>query len=233
MLCQTSLVSRLINGSVLRRKRTSKETCWDRPDSPWEGPSSRSGSSELKIYLKVSLRKASILFLASYKLKLKTLRHVWLVDDAFMDGMRQILGFDTNRKNLVDPLVEIHFAGKTVTFTFSNINLSVFQSKIYHLKSIAIIFQVCTKILEKNANPQWNQSLAMPIRVRQTEFGLPWSIEHRFMFILGFYFIFFSFPQCVRRWGFDLWTGESVHFIWLNLTSFMVLWTNTIKQTIL
>ncbi|XP_016535214.1 dysferlin isoform X2 [Poecilia formosa] len=58
------------------------------------------------------------------------------MDDAFMDGMRQILGFDTNRKNLVDPLVEIHFAGKTV----------------------------CTKILEKNANPQWNQSLAMPIR---------------------------------------------------------------------
>lgn len=36
------------------------------------------------------------------------------VDDAFMDGMRQILGFDSNRKNLVDPLVEIHFAGKTV-----------------------------------------------------------------------------------------------------------------------
>ncbi|KAA8582721.1 hypothetical protein FQN60_006392, partial [Etheostoma spectabile] len=58
------------------------------------------------------------------------------VDDAFMDGMRQILGFDSNRKNLVDPLVEIHFAGKTV----------------------------CTKILEKNANPQWNQSLVMPIR---------------------------------------------------------------------
>ncbi|KAM6894272.1 LOW QUALITY PROTEIN: dysferlin [Lycodopsis pacificus] len=58
------------------------------------------------------------------------------MDDAFMDGMRQIFGFDGNRKNLVDPLVEIHFAGKTV----------------------------CTKTLEKNANPQWNQSLAMPIR---------------------------------------------------------------------
>ncbi|XP_029931461.1 dysferlin isoform X2 [Myripristis murdjan] len=58
------------------------------------------------------------------------------MDDAFMDGMRQILGFDSNRKNLVDPMVEIHFAGKTV----------------------------CTKILEKNANPQWNQSLSMPIR---------------------------------------------------------------------
>ncbi|XP_078137887.1 LOW QUALITY PROTEIN: dysferlin [Centroberyx gerrardi] len=58
------------------------------------------------------------------------------MDDAFMDGMRQILGFDSNRKNLVDPLVEIHFAGKTI----------------------------CTKIMEKNANPQWNQSLTMPIR---------------------------------------------------------------------
>ncbi|CAL8326175.1 unnamed protein product [Lota lota] len=58
------------------------------------------------------------------------------MDDAFMDGMRQILGFDSNRKNLVDPLVEIHFAGKTI----------------------------CTKVLEKNANPQWNQSLSLPIR---------------------------------------------------------------------
>lgn len=36
------------------------------------------------------------------------------VDDAFMDRMKQTLGFDSNRKNLVDPLVEIHFAGKTV-----------------------------------------------------------------------------------------------------------------------
>lgn len=43
---------------------------------------------------------------------------LWLlsaVDDAFMDGMRQVFGFDSNRKNLVDPLVEIHFAGKTVS----------------------------------------------------------------------------------------------------------------------
>lgn len=33
---------------------------------------------------------------------------------------------------------------------------------------ISFFFQVCTKILEKNANPQWNQSLSMPIRVRHT-----------------------------------------------------------------
>lgn len=30
------------------------------------------------------------------------------------------------------------------------------------------VSQVCTKILEKNANPQWNQSLTIPIRVRIT-----------------------------------------------------------------
>uniref|UniRef100_A0A8C7F3H9 Dysferlin, limb girdle muscular dystrophy 2B (autosomal recessive) n=1 Tax=Oncorhynchus kisutch TaxID=8019 RepID=A0A8C7F3H9_ONCKI len=57
------------------------------------------------------------------------------MDDAFMDGMRQVLGFDSNRKNLVDPLVEVNFAGKNGKH-----------------------------IMEKNANPQWNQSLAMPIR---------------------------------------------------------------------
>lgn len=35
-----------------------------------------------------------------------------------------------------------------------------------------LIFQVCTKILEKNANPQWNQNLAMPIRVRHTKYSV-------------------------------------------------------------
>ncbi|XP_075884185.1 dysferlin isoform X1 [Nelusetta ayraudi] len=73
---------------------------------------------------------------ARFTLKIYRAEDLPQMDDAFMDGMRQILGFDSNRKNLVDPLVEIHFAGKTV----------------------------CTKILEKNANPQWNQQLSMPIR---------------------------------------------------------------------
>ncbi|XP_059210821.1 dysferlin isoform X3 [Centropristis striata] len=73
---------------------------------------------------------------ATFTLRIFRAEDLPQMDDAFMDGMRQILGFDSNRKNLVDPLVEIHFAGKTV----------------------------CTKILEKNANPQWNQSLTMPIR---------------------------------------------------------------------
>jgi len=36
------------------------------------------------------------------------------VDDALIDDVKHFLGFETNRKNLVDPLVEVNFAGKTV-----------------------------------------------------------------------------------------------------------------------
>ncbi|XP_075711726.1 dysferlin isoform X3 [Rhinoderma darwinii] len=58
------------------------------------------------------------------------------MDDAVLDNVKQIFGIDSNKKNLVDPFVEISFAGK----------------------------MVCGKILEKNANPQWNQSITLPIR---------------------------------------------------------------------
>ncbi|MEE6462880.1 hypothetical protein FKM82_001757 [Ascaphus truei] len=58
------------------------------------------------------------------------------MDDAVLDNVKQIFGFDSNKKNLVDPFVEIGFAGK----------------------------MLCSKIMEKNANPQWNQSITLPIR---------------------------------------------------------------------
>ncbi|NXJ86785.1 DYSF protein, partial [Trogon melanurus] len=57
------------------------------------------------------------------------------VDDAVMDNVRQIFGFESNKKNLVDPFVEVSFAGKTLY----------------------------SRILEKNANPQWNQCLTLPV----------------------------------------------------------------------
>ncbi|NXD70995.1 DYSF protein, partial [Eolophus roseicapillus] len=59
------------------------------------------------------------------------------VDDAVMDNVRQIFGFESNKKNLVDPFVEVSFAGKTLY----------------------------SRILEKNANPQWNQCLTLPAMV--------------------------------------------------------------------
>ncbi|GAB1290996.1 Dysferlin [Apodemus speciosus] len=56
------------------------------------------------------------------------------VDDAVMDNVKQIFGFDSNKKNLVDPFVEVSFAGK----------------------------MLCSRILEKTANPQWNQNITLP-----------------------------------------------------------------------
>ncbi|XP_067379390.1 dysferlin isoform X11 [Channa argus] len=73
---------------------------------------------------------------ATFTLKIFRAEDLPQMDDAFIDGMKQFLGFENNRKNLVDPLVEIHFAGKAIH----------------------------TKTLEKNANPHWNQSLTLPIR---------------------------------------------------------------------
>uniref|UniRef100_A0A8C2K3Q6 Dysferlin, limb girdle muscular dystrophy 2B (autosomal recessive) n=1 Tax=Cyprinus carpio TaxID=7962 RepID=A0A8C2K3Q6_CYPCA len=73
---------------------------------------------------------------ATFTLRVYRAEDLPQMDDALMDGVKQFLGFETNRKNLVDPFVEVNFAGKTVLL----------------------------KILEKNANPQWNQSLTLPIR---------------------------------------------------------------------
>ncbi|XP_077444466.1 dysferlin [Stigmatopora argus] len=103
-----------------------------------EPPADKQDGVEDKEDIEGNLLKPAGLSLRAAAFNLRVFRAEDLpqMDDAFMDGVRQIFGFDSHRKNLVDPLVEIHFAGKTV----------------------------CTKVLEKNANPQWHQSLTMPIR---------------------------------------------------------------------
>ncbi|CAJ1080777.1 myoferlin-like isoform X3 [Xyrichtys novacula] len=58
------------------------------------------------------------------------------MDDAFIQTMKEIFGGDENKKNLVDPFLEARFAGK----------------------------KLCTQIIEKNANPEWNQVLNLQVK---------------------------------------------------------------------
>ncbi|KAI5609942.1 dysferlin isoform X9 [Silurus asotus] len=102
-----------------------------------EAPTEKDGVQEREDIESNLLRPAGLTLRgATFTLKVFRAEDLPQMDDAFMDGMKQFLGFESNRKNLVDPLVEVNFAGKTM----------------------------CSKILEKNANPQWNQSLMLPIR---------------------------------------------------------------------
>ncbi|XP_075787169.1 dysferlin isoform X4 [Pelodiscus sinensis] len=71
---------------------------------------------------------------AHFCLKIYRAEDLPQMDDAVLDNVKQIFGLESNKKNLVDPFVEVSFAGRTI----------------------------CSKILEKNANPQWNQSITVP-----------------------------------------------------------------------
>ncbi|TSL34631.1 Dysferlin [Bagarius yarrelli] len=102
-----------------------------------EPPTEKEGVQEREDIEANLLRPAGLTLRgATFTLKVYRAEDLPQMDDAFMDGMKQFLGFDSNRKNLVDPLVEINFAGK----------------------------MMCSKIVEKSANPQWNQCLTLPIR---------------------------------------------------------------------
>uniref|UniRef100_A0A3B4WEX9 Myoferlin n=1 Tax=Seriola lalandi dorsalis TaxID=1841481 RepID=A0A3B4WEX9_SERLL len=58
------------------------------------------------------------------------------MDDAFIQSVKGIFGGDENKKNLVDPFLEARFAGR----------------------------KLCTQIIEKNANPEWNQVLHLQVK---------------------------------------------------------------------
>ncbi|KAG7462453.1 hypothetical protein MATL_G00185020 [Megalops atlanticus] len=58
------------------------------------------------------------------------------MDDAFAQTIKQVFGGNGDKKNLVDPFLEVSFAGK----------------------------KLCTKIIEKNANPEWNQLINLQFK---------------------------------------------------------------------
>ncbi|XP_018616672.1 myoferlin isoform X2 [Scleropages formosus] len=58
------------------------------------------------------------------------------MDDAFSQTVKEVFGGEGDRKNLVDPFMEVQFAGKKLR----------------------------TKIIEKNANPEWNQLLNLQVK---------------------------------------------------------------------
>ncbi|XP_007894818.2 myoferlin isoform X2 [Callorhinchus milii] len=72
----------------------------------------------------------------TFILKIYRAEDIPQMDDAFAQTIKSIFGAESDKKNLVDPYVEVGFAGK----------------------------KICTKIIEKNANPEWNQAVNLQIK---------------------------------------------------------------------
>ncbi|KAM8729757.1 myoferlin-like [Acanthopagrus schlegelii] len=73
---------------------------------------------------------------ATLSLKVFRAEDIPQMDDAFVQTMKEIFGGNENKKNLVDPFLEARFAG----------------------------IKLCTQIIEKNANPEWNQVLNLQVK---------------------------------------------------------------------
>ncbi|KAM9424835.1 myoferlin-like isoform 2-T2 [Pholidichthys leucotaenia] len=73
---------------------------------------------------------------ATLSLKVFRAEDIPQMDDAFVQNIKEIFGGDANKKNLVDPFLEARFAGR----------------------------KLCTQIMEKDANPEWNQVLNLQVK---------------------------------------------------------------------
>uniref|UniRef100_A0A8B9L7H0 Myoferlin like n=1 Tax=Astyanax mexicanus TaxID=7994 RepID=A0A8B9L7H0_ASTMX len=86
--------------------------------------------SNLLLPAGVTLRSATL------ALKVYRAEDMPQMDDAFAQSVKNMFGGEGDKKNLVDPFLEVGFAGK----------------------------KLCTKIIEKNANPEWNQLVNVQVK---------------------------------------------------------------------
>uniref|UniRef100_UPI00358F149C dysferlin isoform X2 n=1 Tax=Myxine glutinosa TaxID=7769 RepID=UPI00358F149C len=102
-----------------------------------EAPDDKSEGSDKDDVEKNLLRPAGVSLRGAFlTLRVYRAEDIPQMDDAVFNTMKRVFGFDSNKKNLVDPYVVIHFAGKKLR----------------------------TKIVQKNACPEWNEALSLPIQ---------------------------------------------------------------------